>query len=68
MKKGWDKYAAEKRYIKKGYLRKYRNGNPVWKATETSCSHCTQQGGKKEEIIYIGDENESLREEDVGEA
>ena len=50
MKKGWDRYAIEARYIKKGYLRKYRNGNPVWKAPEASSSDCIQPSKEKEEV------------------
>lgn len=48
MKKGWDRYATEKRYIQKGYLRKYQNGNPSWKTPETSCCDRVQQS--REEI------------------
>lgn len=50
MKKGWDRYAAEKRYIKKGYFRKYRNGNPVWKNSETGSSDCIQHSRKEKEV------------------
>ncbi len=51
MKKGWDRYAIEKRYIQKGYLRKYRNGNPSWKTPETSCCNSIQQSRKVEEEV-----------------
>ncbi len=65
MKKGWDRYAIEKRYIKKGYLRKYRNGNPSWKTPEASGSNSIQQSRQKqEEIITItGQQHESIGEE-----
>jgi len=53
MKKGWDKYATEKRYIKKGYLRKYRNGNAVWKTPETSSRDSLQQSRKEQEEVDI---------------
>lgn len=51
MKKGMDRYATEKRYIKKGYLRKYRNGNPVWKAPEASASNSVEQSREVEEEV-----------------
>ncbi len=56
MKKGWDRYATEKRYVKKGYLRKYRNGNPSWKAPEASSSNSIQQVKaiqEEEEVIIV---------------
>lgn len=53
MKKGWDKYATEARYIKKGYLRKYSNGNPSWKAPETSSCNSIQQSGKEQKEIEM---------------
>jgi len=97
MKKGWDRYATKKRYIQKGYLRKYRNGNPSWKTPETSCSNSVQQSRQSqkeevvelsgisgqledplmeygrvvlltEDVVYIGKENESHREENTPEA
>lgn len=64
MKKGWDRYALEKRYIKKGYLRKYRNGNPVWKAQSSSGGDCLQQGGEIEEKEIKGEQNEERREKE----
>lgn len=53
MKKGWDKYATENRYIKKGYLRKYRNGSSCWETSETSGSNCLQQSRKEEIEVKI---------------
>ncbi len=50
MKKGMDRYATEKRYIQKGYLRKYRNGNPSWKTPEASSSDSVQQSREVKEI------------------
>jgi hypothetical protein len=53
MKKGWDRYASEKRYVKKGYLRKHRNGSACRKATETGCCNCIQQSGESQEEIEM---------------
>ncbi len=76
MKKGWDKYATKTRLIKKGYFRKYRNGNPVWKTTETSCSNCVQQSREVKEdkilrdLIYSSTSrvDESIKDESPTEA
>ena len=67
MKKGWDRYATEKRYKQKGYLRKYRNGNASWKTPEASGSNSLQQSGKgKEEVIVRrGDHMQLVLKEDV---
>lgn len=48
MKKGWDKYATQKRLKSKGYLRKHKNGEVCGKATEASCSHSTKCCGQKQ--------------------
>jgi len=53
MKKGWDKYANESRYIKKGYLRKYRNGSESGEARKTSGSDSVQCSGEIKEKIDI---------------
>ena len=85
MKSGWEKYASEKRYVQKGYFRKYSDGGSGRKACEASRCDRIQQSRKEqekvetdiqsygrvvlltEEVIYTGDQNESVREEDVGE-
>ncbi len=51
MKKGWDRYATEKRYKQKGYLRKYRNGNASWKTPEAGSCDCVQQSREKQEEV-----------------
>lgn len=51
MKKGWDRYASEKRYVKKGYLRKYCNGSQKWEAYKTGSSDCLQQSRESQETI-----------------
>lgn len=50
MKKGWGRYATEKRYIQKGYLRKHCDGSSGRKAYQASRCDCVQQSGQKEEI------------------
>lgn len=51
MKKGWDRYATEKRYVKKGYLRKYCDGGSGRKAREASSCDCVKQSGEEQETI-----------------
>lgn len=49
MKKGWGRYASEKRYIQKGYLRKHCDGGSGRKTYETSRCNCVQQSRQVEE-------------------
>ena len=52
MKDGWDRYATEKRYKQKGYLRKYSNGGEIGEARETSCRDSLLCSKEKKEIDY----------------
>ena len=66
MKKGWDRY-AEKRHIKKGYFRKYRNRSESGQASKTSDCDSIQQSRESPEE-EIGVEDESIRKENASEA
>ena len=50
MKSGWDRYAPEKRYVKKGYLRKYCNRSTGWQTPETGSSNSAEQSRKEEKV------------------
>lgn len=72
MKSGWEKYASEKRYVQKGYLRKHSDGGSGRKAREASRCNSVQQSREEiektiewfgkvleitEDVVYTGDEN-----------
>ena len=82
MKNAMRNYAFKNRKIKESYLRKHCDGGSGRKAREASCCDSLQQSWKEQkevtiqsyvkvvlltkDIIYTGDDNESLRKEDVG--
>jgi hypothetical protein len=51
MKSGWEKYASEKRYIQKGYLRKHCDGGSGRKANQASRRDSLQQSREEEDKI-----------------
>lgn len=53
MKKGWDRYATEKRYVQKGYLRKHCDGGSGRKAREASRCDCLQQSRQEQKEVAI---------------
>jgi hypothetical protein len=53
MKKGWERYASEKRYIQKGYLRKHSDGGSGRKAREASRSDRLQQSRQEQKEVAI---------------
>lgn len=53
MKKGWERYASEKRYIQKGYFRKYSDGGSGRKAREASRCDSLQQSRKEQKEVAI---------------
>ncbi len=67
MKKGDEKYATKKRYIKKGYFRKHSNGSPCGKTKQTSCSNSLLEGWKikEEEIEEINEKTSKPKKEEV---
>ncbi len=71
MKDKWRHYATKKGLEQKGYFTEYRHRNPLRQRPKTSRSNCIQQSGKEPEkinTIYIGELNESVREEDANKA
>ena len=53
MKKGWERYASEKRYVQKGYLRKHSDGGSGRKAREASRRDSLQQSRKEQKEVAI---------------
>lgn len=53
MKSGWDNYASQKRYVQKGYFRKYSDRGSGRKAREASRSDSLQQSRKEQEEVAI---------------
>jgi len=51
LKKGWDLYASQKRIKQKGYLRKYRSGDTIWKASLASSCNSVQQSGESQKEV-----------------
>ena len=50
MKDGWNRYAVEKRYVQKGYLRKHCDGGSGRKAREASRCDSVQQSREEKEV------------------
>jgi len=53
MKSGWDNYASEKRYVQKGYFRKYSDGSSGRKTREASRRDSVQQSRKEQKEVAI---------------
>ncbi len=55
MKKGWDRYASDKGIIKKGYIKKYRNGSESRKTGQASGSDSVlgSKESKEEEVSVV---------------
>ncbi len=53
MKKGWERYASEKRYVQKGYLRKHSDGGSGRKAREASRCDRLQQSRQEQKEVAI---------------
>lgn len=68
MKKGWDRYATDKGIIKKGYIKKYRNGSQSRKTGQASGSDSvfSSAESKEKEVSVVYEYFKAIKESAPG--